>query len=122
MPPVLRAQLERTNLVYYDWEITQERLLQWRQLKQIWQMITLKPSASRAPATLAWIDAAAALLGNSVTEISFKNEHELTFVRKSSLGLTGFELVTLAQKLDAFIAPPDVRRRSVTPLPPVPGF
>lgn len=117
MPGELRAQLDRPTLVYYDWEITQERLGQWRQLTQIWQMIARRPPPSRLLASQAWGDAVAPLLGNTVTEISLKNEHELTFIRKSSLGLTGFELVTLAKRLDNFIAPPEARRR---PLPPPP--
>lgn len=123
MPGELAAQLERPNLVYYDWEITQERLLQWRHLTQIWQMIARSPVPARALASQAWIEAAAPFLGNTVTELSIKNDHELAFIRKSSLGFTGFELMSLARKLDAFIAPPDpaaTQRRAAPPIP-MPG-
>ncbi len=120
MPTELLGQLARTNLVYYDWEITQERSLQWRQLMQIWHMMSRRPPAARTLAAQGWIEAAAPLLGNSVTEITLINERELAMVRKSSLGLTGFELVNLAHRLDSYISPPDGRRRSAPPVP-LPG-
>ena len=47
-----------------------------------------------------WQCLAAPLLGNTVTEITLTGPREITLVRKSHLGFTGFELVMLTRWLN----------------------
>ena len=112
LPPELLAQLtSRTNLFYYDWEITGARLLQWRQLDQVLSMITPDelPQLPGLTAGQKWLTALSPvlgngvkepLLGNSATEIVVTSPRDLTLVRKSHLGLTGFELLTFVKWLE----------------------
>ncbi|MHB8523973.1 MAG: hypothetical protein ACYDH9_24890 [Limisphaerales bacterium] len=119
-PPELIGQVAgRTNLLYYDWEITQERLGQWRAMSQLYSIISTAwhPAPTNAPKARAnlpapkplvdtnaptqqWLTAVAPFLGNAVTEVTMASPQELTLVRKSPLSLTGFELVLLTRWLD----------------------
>ncbi len=105
-PPELFAQLTKTkNLVYYDWEITQERLKQWRpiwQAAQILQGRIFGPSASDR-----WIEAITSKLQNTITEATLESPNRLKVIRQSQSGFTALELVMLAHALD----PDDVRER-----------
>ena len=72
-------------------------------------MIDTVPSLPSANAAQAWLDALAPLLGNTITEATVENPHELKLVRLSHSGFTGWELVTIAEKLGALLpalAPP----------------
>ena len=97
-PPELFGQLkERPKLVYYDWEITQERLSHAEQMQQLWDMMNhLRFPPTNAPGQK-WLLAIAPHLGNTTTEATLTSPTELTFVRKSDLGFTGIELATLAR-------------------------
>lgn len=101
-PTELLGQItSRTNLVYYDWEITQERLAQLRFAAQYLPMIFNVQSPGENSAALRWLDAIEAKLGNSVTEISVVSPRELKFVRNSQIGLNGLELLALAYWLQS---------------------
>ncbi len=103
-PPaeLLQQVTGRTNLVYYDWEITEARLLQWRRLDLLLSLLPADklPQLPAPTAGPQWLLAVSPLLGNSVTEILLTSPQEFTLVRKSHLGLTGFELVALVKWLD----------------------
>ncbi len=109
LPPELLAQLtSRTNLVYYDWEITGDRLRQWRQLDLVLSMLTPDklPQLPGLTAGPKWLAALSpldekTLLGNSVTEIFATTPQDFTLRRTSHLGLTGFELVALVKWLES---------------------
>jgi hypothetical protein len=114
------------DLVYYDWELTQERLLNWRNLDQLRRIITgTGLPATNAPGELL-ITAIAPKLGNTATIITVTGSNELTCLRKSHCGFTGFELVALNDWLTStnfprfdFTWPPLTQRR---PMPmPVPA-
>jgi hypothetical protein len=109
-PPELFAQLKKQkNLVYYDWEITQERLKQWRPIWQAAQIVNGKsfgPSASDR-----WIEAITPKLENTITEGFLESPSRLKLVRNSQSGLSALELVLLAHALD----PNDVRDRPTVP-------
>ncbi|MBU6401084.1 MAG: hypothetical protein KGS61_12245, partial [Verrucomicrobia bacterium] len=86
-PPQLMAQIAgRSNLVYYDWELTGERLIHWRALEQLHSIIAAfwrqgetqvaghppaGPPADPLPdanaPTQMWLQAVAPLLGNTIT-------------------------------------------------------
>ena len=102
LPAALLDQvILRTNLVYYDWEITQTRLSQWRTLSQLAQLLIDCPQmASNAPA-VAWLCAVESKLGNTATGITLVQTNRLSLLRSSHLGLTGFELILLADWLES---------------------
>lgn len=93
--------LGRTNLVYYDWEITQERLRDWRNLADLYQLVFDKRRLPTNCASVLWFNTVSANLGNTITEVTVADAHRLTLVRKSPVGLTGFELLCLANWLES---------------------
>jgi hypothetical protein len=127
-PHDLLAQfLERKDLVYYDWEITEARLAQWRVMAQLFAVIADKPQLTTNTAALPWLMKVEPQLGNTVTEIASNSPKEWALIRKSHLGFTGAELVTLARWLEStnfpkltFDLPPDRRPPSVKPSPQSP--
>jgi hypothetical protein len=101
LPPELFAQLDRTNLVYYDWEITAERLKLLPQLTQLALMITRHQQLDAQSAAGKWLTRVGPKLGNTVTEVTQTAPNELSFMRKASSGLTAIELTALANWLEA---------------------
>jgi hypothetical protein len=102
-PPaeLLREFASRSKLVYYDWEITEQRGTQWQVLSQLYQMAFDKPLLGINAASIRWLNAIGTGLGNTVTEITVTGPKQLTLVRKGPIGLTGFELVALANWLES---------------------
>ncbi|MBI3876515.1 MAG: hypothetical protein HY300_11290 [Verrucomicrobia bacterium] len=100
-PAEMLAQFTgRTNVVYYDWEITQTRLQQWWQITRLLAMLANDPARLGPSPGQDWLAAITPLLGNTVTEITAGGPRELHLTRKSHIGLTGIELVLLARWLD----------------------
>jgi hypothetical protein len=122
---------QRDDLVYYDWEWTSPRLMQWRLLNELLPVFpsptpeeaarrqkaarNAKPSAlSNQPQTPmaiteAWLaELSAPVLGNTVTEVTRTSPTELTIERNSQFLFTGLELVLLSHWLaDAPVGPID---------------
>lgn len=121
-PPELLARLtSRTNLFYYDWEITEGRLAQWRQMNSILGMLATVPALPGASAAQPWLDAITPHLGNTITEVTLEKPNELQLIRKSHLGLTGFELVQLAQWFGRENFPSLLPPPAPSPVPPAPA-
>lgn len=100
-PTALLAQLTgRTNLLYYDWEITEGRLGQLRALAQLLSFVTTFPAFNTNAVSQKWLDAVQPRLGNAITEIAVLSPRELSVVRNSHIGLNGLELLALAYWLD----------------------
>lgn len=123
-PPaeLLSQFLPRTNLVYYDWEITEAKLAQWVPIFQLTAMLSPNPSFPGAAAANQWLRAVSPKLGNTISEVTAVSPTELKAVRRSDLGLTAIELTWLARWLDnpafpAFTYPTN----SLPGLPPTPG-
>jgi hypothetical protein len=126
VPAELIAQLAAPpGLVYYDWEITEERLDGWRNLAAIHGMLSgYEPPPTNSPA-LRWLadTNVTRFLGNSVTAVSVVSPKELLATRTSSAGLTGFELTLLRRWLDdpefpKLSEPPSVFTRHLRRRPP----
>ena len=99
-PAELYAQIkDRPNLVYYDWEITQERLTHARQFQQLWDIMNYRQLVPTNATEQKWLHDIGPLLGNSITEVTLSSPKELTLVRRSDSGFTGFELASLARWL-----------------------
>jgi hypothetical protein len=110
LPRELVGQVQgRTNLLYYDWEITSERLSQLQMLIPLLRLIDpqeeerLKqmPSDPQKRLGTAWIKVVQPLLGNTVTEAMLKSPREMWIQRKSLLGLNSSELYVLGNWLDS---------------------
>jgi len=131
-PDQLWSQFEgHDDLVYYDWEVTSLRLLQWRLLSGL---LPVFPPADAADAavrqkaarnakpspldnqpqtplavTTAWLASLGLPPANTVTEVTRNSPTELTVVRNSQFLFTGLELVLLSHWLaDAPGGPPDL--------------
>ena len=108
-PSGLFAQLgTRTNLLYYDYELTHQRLHHGNQLYQLLSMVSRRfGQGTNSPVKL-WLAAVIQDLGGNtnapsetVSEITQTAPGELTLVRKSHLGFTGFELASFGAFLDS---------------------
>jgi hypothetical protein len=110
-PPVpadLWAQFEsRSDIVYYNWELTGLRVHQWRLLCEI--MSVLAPVSGRGsppeagkkspPPFVAvenWLAGTELSLGNTVTAVMRTAPDELTVTRSAPMVFTGLELVWLS--------------------------
>jgi len=93
--------INRTNLMYYDWEFTQERLLQWMQIYQFLPLFTKVPQVPESKPGQKWLQKISAELGDAATEITLKNPNEVLIIRRSSIGFVGFELLHLARWFDS---------------------
>jgi hypothetical protein len=124
VPDELLAQIQgRTNLVYYDWELTGRRLQEWQILKGMISNRALAQgngTASVMYVETQWIIALAGLAGNTVTEITRVAPNELSIERKAPLVFTAAELVLLANWIcDANSGPihPPPATGNMAPLP-----
>ena len=101
-PAALIGQLtSRENLLYYNWEITQARLVQLRSLIPLVSIVTTLPNLTADSAARTWLDEVGQKLGNTVTEISSSGPNSVSVLRTSHLGLNGLELVAFAYWLDS---------------------
>ncbi len=98
-PPELYAQLwGRTNLVYYNWELTQPRLGDWEALDVLFTITGgfMPPPTNSVARTWLRDTNVTSQLGNCVTEITAEGPERLRVVRTSAAGLTAFELFRAA--------------------------
>lgn len=101
-PAELFAQVtSRTNLLYYDWEITQPRLIQLWDLNPVVSITSTIPPLSTNMTAGRWLLEIAPKLGNTTTEVTVGDARELNLVRKSHIGLNGVELMALATWLES---------------------
>jgi hypothetical protein len=102
-PPAGMIQdiLHRTNLVYYDWEITGPRLQPMLQLGQTARQIARRPQIAMDSAGINWLAMLIPRLGTSATIITRTGPAELTLYRRSTLGFNALELHLLADWLES---------------------
>ncbi len=122
LPPALLEQfVGRTNLLYYDWEITEMRLNQWIRLAPLLSMVANRMPLNNSKLPYEWLAAIASKLGNTVTEAELAAPDEIQVLRKSPAGFTGVELYLLARWLDQKNLPQwDPQRSATMSLPGVP--
>jgi len=133
-PPgeLLSQVVGRTNLLYYDWELTRERLSELRVLEQLFELVTTRkarPAGATTGSTndvgVAWREETGKLLGNSITELTVVSPRELVLVRKSPIGFSALELVYLARWFNdpAFpgLSPKPAMERAPKAKPPMPS-
>lgn len=100
-PPELLHELSRTNLLYYHWEATAERLLQVLNQSQLGLMLAQQRQLNIQSAAGKWLNHVRPALGSTVTEVTQTGPDELSFLRKAPGGLTAIELIALANWLEA---------------------
>ncbi len=81
---------------YYHWELTRERLERWGSLSQLFSLLTGKSRLGTNSASALLLSALTPKLGETRTEVTLTGAHELTLRREGAPGLTGLELITLA--------------------------
>lgn len=102
VPDELFAQVRgRTNLIYYDWEITEHRLTHGWMFFQLASMLDGRPPPSANTVSRRWLSAIGPKLGNTATEITQTGPQELVLVRRSPIGFTGFELAAFSVWLES---------------------
>ena len=123
---LLQAISSQTNLIAYQWEITQPGLETWLLLGQTLRLAFEQAQFPPTSASMAWLKSAALKLGNTVTFATRTGPAQIAFVRHSNLGLTSLELHLLVDWLESpqfprglhtLLAPPPLAT-SADPPPP----
>jgi hypothetical protein len=101
-PAALFSFMSRTNLAYYDWEITEERVNAWRYIYQVGLLVFGRVGPDTNAPTQRLMDdlSSGKRLANCVTEVTVTGPSELTVVRNSPVGLTGLEIVNFLRWVD----------------------
>jgi len=101
MAGVIEGISSKTNLVYFDRELTGFHLEQWIQLGQALRAVFNAGQLTGDSASFKWLVALGPRLGPSGTEITEEAPGKLSFARKSDLGFTAIELHALADWLES---------------------
>jgi hypothetical protein len=101
LPPELFTALAPANLVYYNWEITAERLKLLLQPVQLAFVLSRHRQFDEQLAAAKWLNHVGPMLGNTITEVTQTAPDELTFTRNAPGGLTAVELFALAYWLES---------------------
>jgi hypothetical protein len=124
-PDALLGQIRgRTNLVYYDWELTGRRLMEWQILRGMIANRSRAQKSEGEDTTLIendWLAGVETLAGNTVTEITHVAPNELLATRKAPIGLTSLELALLADWICDANSGPIHSAPPVGKTPPIPG-
>ena len=133
-PSELYAEFSgRTNLLYYDWEVSDQRIEHAKQLYALLSIATMRKLPETNTASQAWMSAVAPKLGNTATKVTQIAPQELYLVRESHSGFTGFEMATFSAWLDSSdfpnsisLPPPMIKGRKpgaprAAAIPPVPS-
>ena len=121
--PLLQQLISRTNLLYYDWELTEVRLAQLRPLGQLLSLLFTWPQIEPDGPIFRWLEAASPKLGNTVTEVAVISPREVGFLRNSHVGVSAIELLVLAHwmQMEQFPAvPSSIGLRTAPPSPATP--
>jgi hypothetical protein len=130
-PAELLGQIKgRKDLIYYDWEITQERLQTWQMIETLTlapyedirfstQHISKKARANKIT-TEEWLTAASQEMGNAITEVTRANPREVKIVRASDGLFTAWEWVVLTRVMHQLVPVYDLPAKKATSTPAVP--
>lgn len=101
-PSALMHELQsKPNLVFYSWEINDERVAQWQSIGQIYLISKGNPPQQQELPGAKWLKAARSRVGNCATEMTLTSPNELTLLRNAPVGFSGLELVALEYWLDS---------------------
>ena len=108
-----------TNLFCYNWEITGPRIQACIYNSQAVRLIARKAQLPNGT-SMGWLKALSLKLGNCGTELTASDPTHISFVRKSSFGLTAAELLFLVDWLESPSFPRGVHTFVAPPPPPPP--
>jgi hypothetical protein len=113
--PLFEQVRGRSNLVWFDWEITQPRLEMMWHLRTYAAMVSGYLPLPAGGAVNSWLrdSGFTGCLGNTATEITLESPTELKVVRASAVGFTAFELTRLAVWLDGEDFPLSTQPRTI---------
>jgi hypothetical protein len=100
-PPGLFQAINKDNLVYYHWEDTPMRLKCLPELTQFALLMTRHRQLDADSAAAKWLNLIGPRLSASTTEVLQTGPQQLSFARNAPAGLTGLELIALANWLQA---------------------
>lgn len=107
LPPVGRKPPEElflkltNNVVYYDWEVTEQKVTQWFLLAQSLRMTFWHQQIWRDSPSTKFLVAAAPKLRPTATEITRSSDTTFAIARRSDTGFTAVELHILADWLES---------------------
>ena len=97
---LLNEFINKDNLVYYNWEITGQRLEKWNLLIQFAAILSdRREQLVNNTSGIAFLAALVPKLGNTITD-AISDSNRLTITRKSHLGLSALELALLTRWID----------------------
>ena len=97
---LLNEFVNKEDLVYYNWEITGQRLEKWNLLIQFAAILSdRRGQLVNKTKGIAFITSLFQKLGNTITDAAVSG-NELTITRKSHLGLSALEIALLTRWLD----------------------
>jgi hypothetical protein len=120
-PKELFAQLDQKNLVYYDWEITSERIQQWIPIWQLNYLVRGEYAPDNSAPSPKFLQTLRTNVANTITVGTLENPKRIKFTRQSQLGASALELVLLSHYLDTADLRPIRGRRGTPALPAVPA-
>jgi hypothetical protein len=101
-PQELFGQIAGHNdLVLYDWEATPYRVTTWQQMYQLAEIATHRGLTPTNTLDQRWQTEVSPLLRDCITELHAMSPSQMTLLRKSSIGLSSFELVTLSRWIES---------------------
>jgi hypothetical protein len=119
-PAELLAQLNQKNLIYYDWEITSERIQQWIPIWQLYYMVGGRDIHDNGAPSAKLLQTLRTNIANTVTTGTLESPNRIKFARQSQLGLTALELVLLTHLADPSDLRPIPSRTAPVPAPAAP--
>jgi len=97
----LRELLSKSNVVYFDREVSGPREEAWLYVSQLFRIILRRNQLPPECNTLSWLKASAPFFGNSSTTLTKTGAAELSLTRTSTTGLTALELQFLVDWLES---------------------
>lgn len=119
-PELLKTIMSEPKLVYYNWEINQDRIVQWEANSQVYLMSSGSAPTPPGSTGIKWLQTVGTNLGNCSTEITLTAPNELTLVRSAPVGFTALEMTALEYWLDAPGFPLDANYPKLSQHPALP--
>ena len=100
VPKDLLNQLNQKNLVYYDWEITGERIRQGIPTWHLYYLLGGKFLPDNTAPSMQFLQEVRGQVGNTVTSGTLESPRRIKLTRQSHLGASAMELLLLAHYID----------------------
>ena len=111
--------LSRTNVMYFDREVTAPRIEAWLYIGQLFRIVLRRAQLPPGCVSIAWLRASGQLLRESTTAFTKTGPNQLSAFRSSTLGLAAPELHAVVDWLESpeFPARPHTMVAKLRPVP-----